>query len=315
MFILVTGCAGFLGFHLCQALLREKHSVVGFDNLITGSQKNIDILRKNSYFSFVEQDVSDHGDWINFFDFIPLDQVYHLASIASPEHYCKFPLETIKVNTLGTENMLLLAKRHDAKFLYTSTSEVYGDPTISPQAESYKGNVNTYGPRACYDESKRLGETIVYEYRKKYNMDTKIVRIFNTYGPNMNLNDKRVIIEFVKNGLLKEPLVIFGDGKQTRSFTYVTDTIDGLMKMMQSKEEGPINIGNDTTEHTINYIAQIIVEKLGSTITYKEKMEDDPNVRNPDIKKAKEKLNWEPTINLSEGLEKTIEWVRGELFG
>lgn len=314
MIILVTGCAGFIGYHLCKRLLSERHVVVGIDNYITGSEANVTLLRKYKHFTFIEQDVTKGAEleWINY---LKIDQVYHLASIASPEHYLQFPLETIKVNTIGTENMLELAWYHGAKFLYTSTSECYGDPEVSPQAESYKGSVNTYGPRACYDESKRLGETIVYEYKRKYNMDTKIVRIFNTYGPNMNLDDKRVVIEFIKNALGSQALVVFGDGLQTRSFTYVDDTVDGLIKMMNSKEEGPINIGNDKTEKTVLDLAHIIISKTksSSTIEYKNKMQDDPCVRRPDITLAKTKLNWEPTTDLDTGLTSTIEWVTSQL--
>lgn len=336
MFILVSGCAGFLGFHLCQTLLAQKHTVLGVDNLITGSQENVDTLRKNPNFGFAEMDICKYED-VNTLDFIQFDQIYHLASIASPEHYCKYPLETIRVNTVGTENLLKLALAHNATFLLTSTSEVYGNPHVTPQSESYKGNVNCYGPRACYDESKRLAETLVYEYRRLFDLDTKIVRIFNTYGPNMNLNDKRVIIEFVKNALLQArgedaSLYIFGDGTQTRSFTYVSDTIDGLIKMMNSdiSVQGPINIGNDNTEYTIGAVAILICEKIKikmkmSLALEKEfddfdiqysvsgKMQDDPDIRNPDITLAREVLQWEPKVDLETGLDYIIDWVRTKI--
>lgn len=315
MIILVTGCAGFIGYHLCKRLLEEKHVVVGVDNYITGSEANVNLLRRYNNFTFIEQDVTkgEELEWINY---LKIDQIYHLASIASPEHYVKYPLETIKVNTIGTENMLDLAWYNRARFLYTSTSECYGDPEVSPQSESYKGSVNTYGPRACYDESKRLGETIVYEYKRLYNIDTKIVRIFNTYGPNMNLDDKRVVIEFIKNALKCEPLVVFGDGLQTRSFTYVDDTVDALIRMMNSSEEGPINIGNDKTEKTVLDLAHMIIKqtKSSSTIEYKPKMQDDPCVRRPDITLATQKLNWTPTTDLNTGLSATIKWVTYQLF-
>lgn len=313
MLILITGCAGFIGSHLTQKLLEQKHTIIGIDNLITGSKDNIQHLFSNHKFTFIEHDITQPLPYnlINN----EIHQIYHLASIASPYHYFKFSLETIHTNIYGLDNILQLAVKNNCSILYTSTSEVYGDPQVNPQPETYFGNVNCYGPRACYDESKRVGETMVYEFKRKYNLDTKIVRIFNTYGPNMNLEDKRVVIEFIKQAVLNEPLIVNGDGQQTRSFTYVDDTVDGLIKLMNSNEHGPINIGNPNTEYTINDLAQIVISLTNSTsdIIHNEKLENDPTVRRPDITLAQQKLDWAPSINLESGLQSTIEYVKHKL--
>lgn len=310
--ILVSGCAGFLGTNLCKRLLEEGNMVIGFDNFITGSLKNVIELKKYPKFNFQQQDICEKMTWL---DFVKIDQIYHLASIASPEYYVDNPFMTILSNTVGTSNLLDLAVMHNASFLFTSTSEVYGDPEQHPQKETYRGNVNTYGPRSCYDEAKRLGETIVYEYKRIHQVDTKIVRIFNTYGPHMNLNDKRVVIEFIKNALQGRPLEIMGDGSQTRSFCYVDDLVEGLIRMMNSDKEGPTNLGNDKTEMTVKELADFILELTtrSGKVIHKEKMKDDPTVRRPDLTKAFEELGFQPKISLEEGIRKTIEYVKQEL--
>ena len=309
MNILVTGCAGFIGFHLCKRLLEEGNLVIGMDNFASGSKANIEALSKYDKFNFNEHDVGQSLDWL---DFIKIDQIFHLASIASPPLYTQNPFSPIVSNTMGTLNCLRLARRNQAAFLFTSTSEVYGDPLQHPQSEAYYGNVNCYGPRSCYDESKRLGETIIYEFRRLNPTDTKIVRIFNTYGPHMNLEDGRVIIEFIRKALKNEPLVIFGSGDQTRSFCYVDDLVEGLLKMIRSREEGPINLGNDVEEWSIRALATKIIKLTGSSspIIYREAMQNDPVVRRPDLTKAKGKLGYENLFTLDEGLKRTIEWVR-----
>lgn len=300
--VLVTGGAGFLGSHLCKNLLTLDKKVVCIDNLITGSINNIKPLLSNPDFKFLKADVTKPI-------FIPkVHEIYHLAGIASPPKYKKYPLETLTVSIQGTINMLELAKRDNAKFLFTSTSEVYGDPLEHPQKESYWGNVNIVGERSCYDEGKRVAETIINEYRKKYNLDTKIVRIFNTYGPNMDINDGRVITNFIKSVQNNEPLTIYGTGEQTRSFAYVDDTIDGILRVMDSTLTGPINIGNPI-EFTINELAKIFNEiyKRNLEIQYLDKTADDPLQRNPDITLISS-LQWIPKTFIKEGLEKTIEY-------
>ncbi len=302
--ILITGGTGFLGSHLCEKLLLQGNYIICLDNNMTGSIKNISHLRNNPNFEFIRHDVTKDI-------FIEVDEIYHLACPASPKDYQENSIKTIKTNILGTLNMLGLAKRTKAKILLTSTSEVYGDPQISPQTEEYWGNVNPIGIRSCYDEGKRLAETLMMEYNRNCNVDTRIVRIFNTYGPKLNKNDGRVISNFIVQALNNEPITIYGDGSQTRSFCYVDDQIDGIVKLMNSDYNLPVNIGNPY-EITIKEIAEKILKLTGSNseIIYKELPQDDPTKRNPDITKAKNILQWEPKIGLEEGLLKTIKYFK-----
>jgi UDP-glucuronate decarboxylase len=298
--ILITGGAGFLGRHLCKKLLENiDNNIICVDNMITGKESNIEEFKSNDRFEFINHDI------IKEINFTNIDEIYNLASLASPDKYRKYPIETIMVNFIGTKNMLDLAKKHNAKILLTSTSEIYGDPLIHPQPEEYYGNVNTIGERSCYDESKRLAETIMYEYRKLYNLDTKIVRIFNTYGPYMDEKDGRVITNFIYKIKNNKSIEIYGDGNQTRSFCYVDDMIDGLIKMMNSIESGPINLGNPNCEFTLNELVHLL-EKINNKkfdVKYLEKTENDPKCRKPIIDKAIEKLKWYPKINLEDGLK------------
>ncbi|MFH1721133.1 MAG: UDP-glucuronic acid decarboxylase family protein [Candidatus Altiarchaeota archaeon] len=303
---LVTGGAGFLGSHLCEKLIGEGHEVVCIDNLITGNQKNISELEERKDFSFIKHDVSKYieleGD---------LDYILHFASPASPIDYLELPIQTLKVGALGTHNCLGLAKAKDARFLLASTSEVYGDPQVNPQPESYWGNVNPIGPRGVYDEAKRFAEAITMAYNRYHNLDTRIVRIFNTYGPRMRAHDGRVVPAFICEALDGKPITVFGDGSQTRSFCYVSDLIDGIYKLLLSDETEPVNIGNPS-EMTIKAFAEKIIKLTGSksTLTFETLPTDDPKVRRPDISKAREVLSWEPKIELEEGLGKTIEWFK-----
>jgi len=303
--ILVTGGAGFLGRNLCKKLLKNPTNIViCMDNLITGKESNIDEFKNNNNFIFINYDI------IGQIQLPHVDEIYHLASLASPEKYKKYSIETIMVNSQGTKNVLDLCKKHKAKMLISSTSEVYGDPLIHPQPEEYYGNVNTVGERSCYDESKRLAETLVYEYRKKFNIDAKIVRIFNTYGPYMDINDGRVITNFIKKINDNEQVQIYGDGSQTRSFCYVDDMINGLILMMNSNESGPINLGNPNCEFTLNELVAVFKKLYNKEIIveYLEGTENDPKCRKPIIDKANQKLNWYPKINLEEGLINTIKY-------
>lgn len=301
--ILVTGGAGFLGRHLCGKLLENPiNKIICLDNLITGKESNIEEFKSNVNFQFINCDIT------KYIDLPYIDEIYNLASLASPDKYKKYPIETIMVNVIGTKNILDLARVYNAKVLLTSTSEVYGDPLIHPQSEEYYGNVNIIGERSCYDESKRLAETIMYEYRKLYSLDTKIVRIFNTYGPYMDEKDGRVITNFIDKIKNNKEVEIYGTGEQTRSFCYVDDLIDGLIKMMNSKESGPINLGNPNCEFTLNELVKVLEKitnkKLG--IKYLPETENDPKCRKPIIDKAINKLNWFPKINLEDGLKKMI---------
>lgn len=301
---LVTGGAGFIGSNLCKRLLELDYKVICLDNLLTGSMNNIKSLENNPNFYFKNADI------IDLIDIPHVDIIFHMACAASPPKYKKDPVHTIKTSTIGTLNVLELARKHSAKILYASTSEIYGDPLEHPQKETYWGNVNTVGVRSCYDEGKRIGETMCYEFRKQYGVDTKIVRIFNTYGLNMDLEDGRVVTNFIKSIAENKPLSIFGDGSQTRCFCYVDDLIEGLLKMMNSSESGPINLGNPGNEITIKSLVNIFEDILNRKleVEYVELPGDDPKQRRPDISVAKKQLCWEPSISEYDGIKKTLEY-------
>jgi len=307
MRILLTGGAGFIGSNLCDLLIKEANTVVCMDNLITGKKENIAHLLDNPSFEFIEHDVTKYIDIKG-----DIDYVLHFASPASPVDYLKYPIKTLKVGSLGTHNALGVAKEHKAKFLLASTSEVYGDPLVNPQPETYWGNVNCTGPRGVYDEAKRFAEAITLAYHKAHKVDTKIVRIFNTYGPRMRDHDGRAIPNFIDQALKGEALTAYGDGSQTRSFCYVTDLINGIFKLMNSGLNEPVNIGNPN-EMTILELARKIIELTGSKspIEHKPLPVDDPKVRRPDITLASTKLKWQPEVDLGEGLKNTIEWFKG----
>ena len=309
MNIVITGGSGFVGSYLCEKLINDGHKIIVIDNLLTGSTENINDLLDNENFSFIEQDVQDH---IEIKD--KVDYVLHFASAASPKAYTEHPVNTLKAGSVGTINTLGLAKKHSAEYLLASTSEVYGDPLISPQNEEYWGNVNPNGERSMYDEAKRFAEAAVATYSRSYGLKTKVVRIFNTYGPRMQLNDGRVVTNFIVQALRNENITIYGDGTQTRSFSYVEDTVAGIISLMNSTEYDVFNIGNPN-EMTVAKLAEKIIELTDSTseIKYLELPNDDPKQRKPDITKAKTKLNWEPKVNLDEGLAKTISWVKEQL--
>ncbi|PIP40815.1 NAD-dependent dehydratase [Candidatus Desantisbacteria bacterium CG_4_9_14_3_um_filter_40_11] len=305
MRILITGGAGFVGSHLCDKLLDEGHEVVCMDNLITGCIENIDHIRSER-FRFYKHDVTE-------FIYVDgeIDVILHLASPASPIDYLQLPIQTLKVGALGTHKTLGLAKAKNARYLITSTSEVYGDPLISPQPEDYWGNVNPIGPRGVYDEAKRFAEAMVMAYHNYHKIDTKIARLFNTFGERMRLNDGRVVPAFISQALKGEPLTVFGDGRQTRSFCYVSDTVEGIYRLMLSGINEPVNIGNPY-EMTILEFAHKIIEITGSKskIIFQPLPMDDPKQRRPDISKAKKLLDWEPKVGLEDGLKMTIEWFR-----
>jgi len=311
MKILITGGAGFIGSNLGKYLLEKNYQVTAVDNLITGTSKNIEDLLNNPLFKFVEMDITQPDFKDRFIKQEPFDLIFHLASPASPIQYDRYPLETLMVNSLGTKNVLDLSSvNHKTKVIYASTSEVYGDPMIHPQVESYWGNVNSYGPRSCYDESKRFGEALCYTYLNKYQADVRIVRIFNTYGPNMEKCDGRVVSNFIVAAIINAPLIVSGEGKQTRSFCYVSDLIEGLYLMSQKPVQGEvINLGNPN-ELTILEIAKKIIQltKSSSKIIFQPLPKDDPKKRKPNITKAKELLGWEPKIDLELGLQKTINY-------
>jgi len=309
MNIVITGGSGFVGSYLCENLINDGHKIIVIDNLLTGSTQNINNLMDNENFSFIEHDVQNH---IEIED--KVDYVLHFASAASPKAYTEHPVNTLKAGSVGTINTLGLAKKHGAEYLLASTSEVYGDPLISPQNEEYWGNVNPNGERSMYDEAKRFAEAAVATYSRSYGLKTKIVRIFNTYGPRMQLNDGRVVTNFIVQALRNENITIYGDGTQTRSFSYVEDTVAGIISLMNSTEYDVFNIGNPN-EMTVGKLAEKIIELTDSTseIKYLELPNDDPKQRKPDITKAKTKLNWEPKVNLDEGLAKTITWVEEQL--
>ncbi len=302
--ILVTGGAGFLGSHLCERLLNEGCDVLCVDNFYTGSKRNIESLIGNPYFELLRHDIT-------FPLYLEVDEIYNLACPASPIHYQNDPVQTTKVNVHGSINMLGLAKRIKAKILQASTSEVYGDPTVHPQPETYHGNVNCIGPRSCYDEGKRCAETLFFDYFRQHKLKIKVARIFNTYGPRMHLNDGRVVSNFIVQALRGTPLTIFGDGTQTRSFCYVDDLIEGLVRLMNTNDDvtGPINLGKPG-EFTILELAEKVIELSNSKseIIFKKLPADDPKQRRPDISKARRILGWEPEVELEEGLKRTIAY-------
>ena len=302
--ILVTGGAGFLGAHLCERLLDDGHDVLCIDNFYTGSKRNIVHLLENPYFELLRHDIT-------FPLFVEVDEIYNLACPASPIHYQNDPVQTTKVCVHGSINMLGLAKRLKAKILQASTSEVYGDPTVHPQTEAYRGNVNCIGPRSCYDEGKRCAETLFFDYRRQHKLKIKVARIFNTYGPRMHPNDGRVISNFILQALRNKPITIYGEGLQTRSFCYVEDLIDGLVRLMNTDDEftGPINLGNPR-EFKIIDLAKMVIEFTGSKskLRFEPLPEDDPMQRKPDIALAKQVLEWQPTVPLEEGLKKAVAY-------
>lgn len=304
MHILVTGGAGFLGSHLCDRLLAEGHHVIAMDNLLTGNTDNIAHLAGNKRFSFIEHDVTNY---IYIKD--PIDAILHFASPASPVDYLELPIQTLKVGSLGTHNALGLALAKGARLLLASTSEVYGDPQVHPQTEDYWGHVNPIGPRGVYDEAKRFAEAMVMAYHRSHGVDTRIVRIFNTYGPRMRLNDGRVVPNFIGQALRGEPLTVYGDGSQTRSFCFVSDLIEGIYRLLMSDETDPVNIGNPT-ETTILEFAQKINELTGNKggIAIKPLPTDDPKQRQPNISKAQRLLGWQPKVDLDQGMTQTITW-------
>ena len=305
----VTGAAGFLGSHLTDLLLARGHKVIGIDNFVTGTVNNISHLGGNPNFKFIQQDVTE----FIFLD-VPVDYVWHFASPASPVDYLELPIQTLKVGSLGTHKALGLAKYKQARFLLASTSEIYGDPLVHPQREEYWGNVNTIGPRGCYDEAKRFSEALAMAYHREHRVETRIVRIFNTYGPRMRLHDGRVVPAFLGQALKNKPITVFGEGRQTRSFCYVSDLIEGIYRLMLSEYDLPVNIGNPA-EMTVLDFARQIIQATGSKskITFKPLPQDDPKQRKPDITRARKYLRWEPKVALAEGLVKTIEYFRQAL--
>lgn len=303
---IITGGAGFLGSHLCDRFIEERWEVLCLDDFVTGDAANVSHLRSHPRFKFQKQDVSEHIDVSG-----PVDAVLHFASPASPPDYLKFPIETLKVGSLGTQNALELAKAKACKFLLASTSECYGDPDVSPQPETYWGHVNSIGPRSVYDEAKRFAEAITMAYHRYHNVDTRIVRIFNTYGPRMRLNDGRALPNFLYQALVGEPITVYGDGKQTRSFCYVSDLVSGIYKLLESDEHLPVNIGNPH-EISILEFAERIRALVGTNvpIIFHPLPQDDPKQRCPDITKARRILNWEPQVGLEEGLRTTYDFFR-----
>ena len=309
MRILVTGGAGFIGSHLCERLLLDGHAVLAMDNLLTGTTDNIAHLAGREDFSFIHHDVTNY-----IFVHGRLDFIFHLASPASPVDYLTYPIQTLKVGSLGTHKTLGLALVKEAGFILASTSEVYGDPLVHPQTEDYWGNVNPVGPRGVYDEAKRFAEAITFAYRRYHGLNAKVARIFNTYGPRMRADDGRVVPAFITQALSGRNLTVFGNGSQTRSFCYVTDTVDGLIRLMESDFPGPVNIGNPE-EMTISDFAEFVLKRIDSqsSIVHRELPEDDPKVRKPDISLAMEKLGWKPVIGLEKGMGRTIEYFKEKL--
>jgi len=307
MRVLITGAAGFLGSHLCDRFLAEGDEVVGLDNYITGRPANIAHLSADKRFSFVEQNISEYTEISG-----ALDGVLHFASPASPIDYLKLPIETLKVGSLGTINALGIAKAKGARFFLASTSEVYGDPLEHPQTEGYWGNVNPIGPRAVYDEAKRFSEAATMAYHRTHGIDTRIVRIFNTYGPRMRPQDGRVVSNFITQALAGQPLTVYGDGSQTRSFCYVDDEVEGIFRLFMRGDAQPTNVGNPD-EYTVKQLAEIVIEltRSSSEIVYEELPTDDPKVRKPDISRARRMLGWEPKVPVREGVARTVEYFRG----
>ena len=309
MNILITGGAGFVCSHLADTLFEKNHNLILLDNLLTGNKNNIEHLLDHKNVNFIQHDVQDHIDISEEIDFI-----FHFASAASPIAYQENPVNTLKAGSIGTINTLGLAKVKNAAYLLASTSEIYGDPEVSPQSEEYWGNVNPNGERSMYDEAKRFAEAATATYSRTYNLQTKVVRIFNTYGPRMQLNDGRVVTNFIVQALKGEDITVYGDGSQTRSFSYVQDTVNGIVSLMESEHNDVFNIGNPT-EITINELASKIIEITNSNSKFinKDLPQDDPKQRKPDITKAKTLLNWEPKVKLEDGLTKTIDWVSSQL--
>lgn len=305
--VMVTGGAGFLGSHLCDRLIAAGDRVLCLDNLVTGDEANIAHLLGRDDFIFVKHDIIDPYEPDE-----PPSEIYHLASPASPPAYLRLPIETLEVGSIGTKNALEIARRAGARLLFSSTSEIYGDPEVSPQPETYRGSVSCTGPRSVYDEAKRYGEALVMAYRRHHGVDTRIVRIFNTFGPRLKPEDGRAVSNFIKQALAGEPLTIYGDGSQTRSFCYVSDLIEGLVALMASNHPEPVNIGN-TDERSILEMAKLVLERTGSAspIEFHPLPEDDPLQRRPDISLAGEVLGWAPQVPFEEGLDRTIEWFRG----
>jgi dTDP-glucose 4,6-dehydratase len=306
LLIIVSGAAGFVGSHFCDRLLSEGHSVIGLDNFITGSERNLAHLQGHARFRFVRHDITLPISMAE-----PVDIVVHMASPASPKDYLENPIETLDVGSAGTRNMLEIARLHGARYLLTSTSECYGDPLVHPQVETYWGNVNPVGPRSCYDESKRFAEALTMAYHRRYGLPTNTARIFNTYGPRMKLEDGRVVPAFLDQALRGRPITIFGDGTQTRSFCYVSDMVDGLYRLMLSDERYPVNLGNPQ-EMTILEFAERIRRLTGSAseLVFEPLPEDDPKQRKPNIEKAKRILGWEPRVDLEDGLRETVEYFQ-----
>jgi len=309
MRVLISGGAGFIGSHLTERLLREGHEVIAIDNFFTGSRDNVKKFLDNKNYEVIRHDVA-----VPFF--AEVDMIFNLACPASPVHYQKFPVQTLKTSLLGSINMLELAREKSARIIQASTSEVYGDPNISPQVETYWGNVNPIGIRACYDEGKRASEALFFDYNRQFNLDIKVARIFNTYGPNMALDDGRVVSNFIVQALQNFPITMYGDGLQTRSFCFVSDLVDGLFKLAFSKDgiQGPINLGNPK-EFTMLQLAELIIELTGSKskIEYKPLPADDPKQRKPDISKAQKELGWNPVIELREGIETSVPYFKAAL--
>jgi len=304
--VLVTGGAGFIGSHLCEVLINEGYEVIGMDNMVTGRTQNLEGYFYDDQFLFIEHDVTE---FIHISG--QLDWVIHLASLASPKFYHDYPIQTLKVGAQGTHKTLGLARAKDAKYLFASTSEIYGDPEVNPQPEDYRGKVDPFGPRSCYDESKRYGESLIRAYRNEYDIEVRVARIFNTYGPRMREDDGRVIPTFIRQALAGEDLTVYGDGSQTRSFCYVTDLVAGLRKLMKTEVQTPVNLGNPD-ERTILNLANEIVDLTDtqSGISYEPLPPQDPKVRCPDISKAKEKIKWEPKVQLKKGLSSTIDYFQ-----
>ena len=309
MRILISGGAGFIGSHLTERLLQEDHEVIAIDNFFTGSRDNVKKFLDNKNYEVIRHDVTAPF-------FAEVDMIFNLACPASPVHYQKFPVQTLKTSLLGSINMLELAREKNARIIQASTSEVYGDPDISPQVETYWGNVNPIGIRACYDEGKRASEALFFDYNRQFNLDIKVARIFNTYGPNMALNDGRVVSNFLVQALQNTPITMYGDGLQTRSFCFVSDLVDGLFRLAFSKDgiQGPINLGNPK-EFTMLQLAELIIELVGSKskIEYRPLPGDDPKQRKPDISKAQEELSWNPVIDLREGIQASIPYFKAAL--